>query len=101
MKERDGDYAAAQREYERAKQLFVADKDPAWEACCLNNLGAVYAAQGETTRSLEYSLRAEAQGQAGYSLRDHPLIATCLENRGQIYFRQRDYPRLSSVWRPP
>jgi CHAT domain-containing protein/tetratricopeptide (TPR) repeat protein len=90
--ERRGDLAAALRDYERASQLFVRVKDPAWEAGCLNNLGAVYSEQGEYVRALDRFQQAVALGTQARGA-DHPLVATCLENMGEVYARQEDYPR--------
>jgi tetratricopeptide (TPR) repeat protein len=90
--ERRGDLAAALREYERASQLFVSARDPAWEAGCLNNLGAVYSEQGEYVRALDHIQRAVTLGTQARGA-DHPLVATCLENMGEVYARQEDYPR--------
>ena len=85
-----GDLAEALRDYERARQLFVTAKDPAWEAGCLNSLGWVYAEQGEYLLALDNFQRAKARAAEALGP-DHPLVAACLENLGEILARQKDY----------
>jgi CHAT domain-containing protein/Tfp pilus assembly protein PilF len=90
--ERRGDDAAALRAYERARQLFVLVKDPAWEAGCLNNLGTVDSEQGEYVRALDHFQQAVTLGTQARGAND-PLVATFLENMGEVYARQDDDPQ--------
>ena len=71
-----------------ARQRFVAAGVPAWEAACRNNLGAVYAGQGEDPRRpFEQFQRAASLG-AGALGGGHPLVAACLENLSEVHLRQ-------------
>ena len=94
IRERDGDFTGAIREYEQADRHFdfQGSRDPAWRAACLNNLGAVHAARGEYGRALELFRTAETQGVKILNP-DHPLIATCRENLGTLFARRRDLPQ--------
>jgi CHAT domain-containing protein/Tfp pilus assembly protein PilF len=63
-----------------------------WRAVQLNNIGLVYARQGDCARALEHhqkalTIRRKVLGD------QHPDVAASLTNIGQVYSGQRDYAR--------
>lgn len=85
--ERDGDAAAAdslsRRAYERAKAI---DPDNAVLATYLNNAAQYHSQSGDYAGALADFDAALALYEKRFGT-DHPEYATCLENRGGVYYR--------------
>jgi tetratricopeptide (TPR) repeat protein len=90
--ERRLDSPQALRLYKEAEQFFGTAKEPAWQARSLNNIGEVYADQGDYAKALDCFYLALSMYQKLYD-GPHHNVASSLSNIAVMYRYRGEYGR--------